>query len=66
MASDFHKPAHFGGLEFEAFAGGEDPAAVMRAAHESARTLLARAQHSEDPAVLEQIAALVEQDLDAE
>ena len=55
MASDFHRPAHFGGGEFEAFAGGEDPAAVMRVAHESARALLARARHSEDPAVLERL-----------
>jgi hypothetical protein len=55
MAADFHKPAHFGGVEFEAFAGGEDPAAVMRVAHESARALLARARHSEDPQVLERL-----------
>jgi hypothetical protein len=55
MASDFHKPAHFGGAEFEAFAGGEDPAAVMRVAHESARALLARARHSEDPMVLDRL-----------
>jgi hypothetical protein len=55
MASDFHKPAHFGGAEFEAFAGGEDPATVMRVAHESARALLARARHSEDPRVLERL-----------
>jgi hypothetical protein len=53
--ADFHKPAHFGGVEFEAFAGGEDPAAVMRVAHESARALLARARHSEDPQVLERL-----------
>ncbi len=55
MAGDFHRPAHFGGPEFEAFPGGEDPAAVMRAAHESARALLARAQHAEDPAVLDRL-----------
>ena len=61
MASDFHKPAHFGGIEFEAFAGGEDPAAVMRAAHESARTLLARAQHSEDPAVLDRLVSYTDE-----
>jgi len=61
MASDFHKPAHFGGAEFEAFAGGEDPAAVMRAAHESARTLLARAQHAEDPAVLDRLVSYTDE-----
>jgi hypothetical protein len=52
MAAEFHKPAHFGGAEFEAFAGGEDPAAVRRTAHESAQALLARARRSEDPAVV--------------
>jgi len=61
MASEFHKPAQFGGGEFEAFAGGEDPAAVMRAAHESARTLLARAQHSEDPAVLDRLVSYTDE-----
>lgn len=55
MADDFHKPAFFGGGEFEAFAGGEDPASVMRAAHESARMLLSRAQNSDDPEVLDRL-----------
>lgn len=55
MADNFHRPAFFGGGEFEAFPGGEDPAKVMRAAHESAHQLLARAQSSEDPEVVERL-----------
>ncbi len=55
MADNFHKPAFFGGGEFEAFAGGEDPAKVMRAAHDSARILLARAHDSDDPAVVDRL-----------
>ena len=55
MADDFHRPAFFGGGEFEAFAGGEDPAKVMRAAHESAHMLLARAQSSDDPEVVDRL-----------
>jgi hypothetical protein len=55
MADDFHKPAMFGGSEFEAFPGGEDPAAVSRAAHETARALLARARDSDDPAVIDRL-----------
>ena len=55
MADDFHRPAFFGGDEFEAFAGGEDPAAVMRAAHDSAHALLARAKSSDDPAVVDRL-----------
>jgi hypothetical protein len=59
--ADFHKPAHFGGGEFEAFAGGEDPAEVRRVAHQSAAALLARARHSEDPAVLDRLVGYTEE-----
>jgi hypothetical protein len=55
MADDFHKPAMFGGSEFEAFAGADDPAAVIRVAHETARALLARARESDDPAVIDRL-----------
>ncbi|MEO8094780.1 MAG: DNA-directed RNA polymerase subunit beta [Pseudolysinimonas sp.] len=55
MADDFHKPALFGGGEFEAFPGGEDPAAVMRVAHQSAHLLLSRARNSDDPEVLDRL-----------
>jgi hypothetical protein len=55
MADEFRKPALFGGSEFEAFAGGEDPAAVLRAAHQSAHLLLSRARESDDPAVLDRL-----------
>jgi hypothetical protein len=55
MADDFHKPAMFGGSEFEAFAGSDDPAAIIRAAHETARALLARARESDDPAVIDRL-----------
>jgi len=55
MADDFHRPAFFGGREFEAFAGGEDPAVAMRVADESARRLLSRAQSSDDPTVVDRL-----------
>ncbi|CAN5214536.1 hypothetical protein BH11ACT3_BH11ACT3_23850 [soil metagenome] len=55
MADDFRKPALFGGSEFEAFAGGEDPATVLRAAHQSAQLLLSRARESDDPEVLDRL-----------
>ena len=51
----FNKPALFGGGEFEAFPGGEDPAAVLRAAHESARQLLIRAREPDDPEVVDRL-----------
>jgi hypothetical protein len=55
MADDFHKPALFGGREFEAYAGGDDPAIVMRVAHESARALLTRARRTSDPEVVDRL-----------
>jgi hypothetical protein len=53
--AEFNKPALFGGNEFDAFPGGEDPAAILRAAHESARKLLARARDADDPEVVERL-----------
>ena len=53
--AEFNKPALFGGNEFDAFAGGEDPAAVLRAAHDSARKLLTRARDADDPAVVDRL-----------
>ena len=55
MADDFHKPALFGRNEFEAFKGGDDPATLIRTAHQSARLLLARARDSEDPEVVDRL-----------
>jgi hypothetical protein len=61
MADDFHKPAMFGGSEFEAFAGSDDPAAIIRAAHETARALLARARESDDPAVIDRLVSYTDE-----
>lgn len=55
MSSEFHKPALFGGRELEAYQGGDDPAAVLRAAHESASALLTRARAAADPAVVDRL-----------
>jgi hypothetical protein len=55
MASDFHKPALFRAGEFEALTGGDDPASVMRAAHQSAHLLVSRARESADPAVVDRL-----------
>jgi hypothetical protein len=53
--AEFNKPALFGGGEFEAFRGGDDPAAVLRSAHDSARMLLARARDADDPAIVDRL-----------
>jgi hypothetical protein len=61
MADDFHKPALFGGREFEAFRGGDDPASVIRAAHQSAHLLLSRARESDDPDVVDRLVSYTDQ-----
>ena len=53
--AEFKRPAQFGGGEFEAFPGGEDPAAILRTAHDTARALLSRARDTDDPAVLDRL-----------
>jgi len=56
MADDFHKPALFGGREFEAFAGGfPDPAVSRRIAHDTARGLVTRVRDSGDPDILDRV-----------
>jgi len=52
---EFHKPTLFGGSEFEFLEGGDDPAKVVRAAHESARMLMSRARSASDPEVLDRL-----------
>ena len=59
--AEFNKPALFGGNEFDAFGGGEDPAAVLRAAHESARKLLTRARDADDPAVVDRLVSYTDE-----
>lgn len=61
MSADFHKPTLFGGREFEAFAGAEDPAVVVRAAHRSARLLMARVRESVDPGILDRTVAYTDE-----
>ncbi len=53
--AEFNKPALFGGNEFDAFGGGDDPAAILRAAHDSASKLLARARGTDDPEVVDRL-----------
>src|SRR5690554_5174007 len=55
MSAPFHRPALFGGRELDAHEAVEDPAAVVRAAHESAAALLSRARGAEDPEVVDRI-----------
>ncbi|NEM92314.1 DNA-directed RNA polymerase subunit beta [Galbitalea soli] len=57
MADDFHKPTQYSGDKFDTYEGGEDPARILRTAHDTAHALLARARENTDPAVLERLVA---------
>ncbi len=60
MADDFHKPTQFSGDWFDQWESGEDPAQVMRVAHDTAHTLVDRARNT-DPATLERLVAYTDE-----
>jgi hypothetical protein len=57
MAEDFHKPTQYSGDKFDEYEGGEDPAQIMRVAHDTAHALLGRARENDDPDVLKRLVA---------
>jgi hypothetical protein len=57
MADDFHKPTKYSGDWFDRVEAGEDPAAIMRAAHETAHALVDRARASADPDLIDRLVA---------
>jgi hypothetical protein len=57
MADDFHKPTKFSGDWFDNWESGEDPAQVMRVAHDTAHTLIDRGRETNDPATLDRLIA---------
>jgi len=57
MADDFHKPTQYSGDKFDTYEGGEDPAQIMRIAHDTAHALVDRARATEDPEVIDRLVA---------
>jgi hypothetical protein len=57
MADDFHKPTQYSGDKFDTYEGGEDPAQILRVAHDTAHALVNRARANDDPDVLERLIA---------
>jgi hypothetical protein len=57
MADEFHKPTQYSGDKFDTFEGGDDPAQIMRVAHDTASALLSRARATDDPEVIERLVA---------
>ncbi|MGX5681906.1 DNA-directed RNA polymerase subunit beta [Schumannella luteola] len=60
MADDFHKPTQYSGDKFDTYEGGEDPAQIMRVAHDTAHALIDRARETDDPAVVDRLVAFTD------
>jgi hypothetical protein len=61
MSDQFHKPTQYSGDKFDEYEGGEDPAQVLRVAHDTAHALVRRARDNDDPAVLERLIAYTDE-----
>jgi hypothetical protein len=61
VTDEFHKPTQYSGDKFDTFEGGQDPAAILRVAHDTAHTLVDRARENEDPAILERLIAYTDE-----
>jgi len=61
MVENFHKPTQYSGDKFDTFEGGQDPAQIVRAAHDTAHALIEGARAAKDPAVLDRIVAYTDE-----
>ena len=61
MAEDFHKPTQYSGDKFDEYEGGEDPAQILRVAHDTAHALVRRARENDHPEVLERLIAYTDE-----
>ncbi|WP_167138412.1 DNA-directed RNA polymerase subunit beta [Diaminobutyricimonas sp. TR449] len=61
MSDEFHRPTRFPGERFEAYQGGEDPAEILRVAHDSARALIDRGRETDDSAIVDRLVAFTDQ-----
>ena len=62
MAASFHRPVRVPGEHFEFVQGGEDPAVLVRTAHETAQALVSRVRADPDPVVVERLIAFAERE----
>ena len=61
MTEEFHKPTQYSGDKFDTYEGGEDPAQIMRLAHDTAAALVNRARETDDPAVIDRLVAYTDE-----
>jgi hypothetical protein len=57
VTDEFHKPTQYSGDKFDTFEGGEDPAQILRVAHDTAHALVDRARENTDPEILNRLVA---------
>lgn len=62
MAASFHRPVRVPSEHFEFVQGGEDPAVLVRTAHETAQALVSRVRADPDPVVVERLIAFAERE----
>jgi hypothetical protein len=61
VSDEFHKPTQYSGDKFDSFEGGEDPAQILRVAHDTAHALVNRARETDDPAVIDRLVAYTDE-----
>ena len=61
MTDEFHKPTQYSGDKFDTYEGGEDPAQIMRVAHDTAHALVDRARATDDPGVVDRLVAYTDE-----
>ncbi len=61
MSDQFHKPTQYSNEKFDEFVGGDDPAQIMRLAHDTASALVNRARDTDDEAVIDRLVAYTDE-----
>ena len=61
MSDQFHKPTQYSNEKFDEFLGGDDPAQIMRLAHDTAAALVNRARETDDEAVIDRLVAYTDE-----
>lgn len=61
VSDQFHKPTKYSNEKFDEFLGGDDPAQIMRLAHDTATALVTRARTTDDEAVIDRLVAYTDE-----
>lgn len=60
--AEFHRPVRMPAEHFDFVKGGEDPAVIVRSAHETARALVSRVRANPDPEVVSRLVSFAERE----